>query len=114
MSPKKRYTADQPATRAVSTLIEEYGARVILAAVADYCQGVLELRCFAAGFECATEELSGREDVCACGHPARHHLADGSWAHGCTCHMEPDCTCVCVGDVADASECDLHNPRRAD
>jgi hypothetical protein len=23
---------------------------------------------------------------------------------------EPECTCYCVGDRADASDCDLHNP----
>ena len=27
---------------------------------------------------------------------------------------EPDCTCYCVGDRADASDCELHNPRPRD
>jgi hypothetical protein len=34
---RKRYTANTPVARAVSQLIEQYGGRLVLEAVADYC-----------------------------------------------------------------------------
>ena len=34
---RKRYTANTPVARAVSELIDQYGGRLVLEAVADYC-----------------------------------------------------------------------------
>ena len=34
---RKRYTANTPVARAVSELIDQYGGRLVLETVADYC-----------------------------------------------------------------------------
>ena len=54
---RKRYTANTPVAPAVSELIDQYGGRLVLEAVADYCFQHLGLRCFAAGFGQAAEQL---------------------------------------------------------
>lgn len=61
--PTKRYTANQPVTREVDALIERYGARKVLEAIADYCHQNLGLRCFAGGFTRSAEELAGHVEV---------------------------------------------------
>jgi hypothetical protein len=57
---RKRYTANTPVVRAVSELIDQYGGRLVLEAVGDYCFQNLGLRCFAAGFGQAAEQLGSR------------------------------------------------------
>ena len=59
---RKRYTANTPVARAVSELIEKYGGRLVLEAVADYCFQHLGVRCFAAGFGQAAEQLGSADD----------------------------------------------------
>jgi hypothetical protein len=58
----KRYTANTPVARAVSELIDRYGGRLVLETVADYCFQHLGVRCFAAGFGQAAEQLGDAED----------------------------------------------------
>jgi hypothetical protein len=59
---RKHYTANTPVARAVSELIEKYGGRLVLEAVADYCVQNLGLRWFAAGFGQAAEQLGSADD----------------------------------------------------
>jgi hypothetical protein len=59
---RKRYTANTPVARAVSELIDQYGGRLVLEAVADYCFQHLGVRCFAAGFGRAAEQLGSTDD----------------------------------------------------
>jgi hypothetical protein len=54
---RKRYTANTPVARGVSDLIERFGGRLVLEAVADYCHQHLGVKCFAAGFAAAAAEL---------------------------------------------------------
>jgi hypothetical protein len=58
----KRCTANTPVSRAVSELVDQYGGRLVLEAVADYCFQHLGLRCFAAGFGRAAEQLGSADD----------------------------------------------------
>jgi hypothetical protein len=55
---RKRYTANTPVACAVSELIDQYGGRLVLEAVADYCLQHLGVRCFAAGFGQVAEQLA--------------------------------------------------------
>ena len=59
---RKRYTASSPVARAVSELMDQYGGRLVLEAVADYCFQHLGLRCFASGFGRAAEQLRADDD----------------------------------------------------
>jgi hypothetical protein len=60
ISQYKRYTAKTPVARAVDQLIEKYGGRLVLEAVADHCFQQPGLRCFARGFGQAAEQLRSR------------------------------------------------------
>ena len=57
----KRYTANTRVARTVPELIDQYGGRLVLEAVADYCFQHLGLRCFATGFGQAAEQLGSAE-----------------------------------------------------
>ena len=59
---RKRYTANTPVSRAVSELVDQYGGRPVLEAVADYCFQHLGLRCLAAGFGQSAEQLGSADD----------------------------------------------------
>ena len=59
---RKRYTANTPVARAVSELIDQYGGRLVLEAVADYCFQHLGVRCFATGFSQAADRLGSADD----------------------------------------------------
>jgi hypothetical protein len=58
VSRRRRYRADTPVKEAVEELIEEFGARQALEAVADYCEQILRLRCFVPGLRDAAESLN--------------------------------------------------------
>lgn len=57
--PTKRYTANRPHSRAVSQLIEQFGARLVLEAVADYCSQNLMLKVFESPFRSNARLLKG-------------------------------------------------------
>ena len=79
---RKRYTANTPAARAVSELIDQFGGRTVLEAAADYCFQHLGLRCFLSGIfsiiirDCAT--CGHRHVSCSSPNPRRFAVSTQS------------------------------------